>query len=46
VRLALVGVVVPAAVILAVTLTAAVLPRLQGVLLTAEALASSSPRCC
>jgi prepilin-type N-terminal cleavage/methylation domain-containing protein len=39
VRLALAGVVVPAAAILAVTLTAAVLPRLQGILLTAEAIA-------
>jgi hypothetical protein len=39
VRLALAGVVVPAATILAVTLVAAVVPRLQGILLTAEALA-------
>ncbi|MCI0464619.1 MAG: prepilin-type N-terminal cleavage/methylation domain-containing protein [Gemmataceae bacterium] len=38
VRLALLGVVVPAAVILAITLTAAVVPRLQGILLTALAL--------
>jgi prepilin-type N-terminal cleavage/methylation domain-containing protein len=38
VRLALAGVVIPAATILAVTLTAAVVPRLQGILLTAEAL--------
>jgi prepilin-type N-terminal cleavage/methylation domain-containing protein len=37
-RLALCGVVVPAAVILTVTLLAAVFPRLQGILLTAEAL--------
>jgi prepilin-type N-terminal cleavage/methylation domain-containing protein len=36
--LALAGVVVPAATILAITLTAAVIPRLQGILLTAEAL--------
>jgi hypothetical protein len=38
VRPALAGIVVPAAAILAVTLVAAVLPRLQGLLLTAEAL--------
>jgi prepilin-type N-terminal cleavage/methylation domain-containing protein len=38
VRLALVGVVLPAAVILAVTLAAAIVPRLQGLLLTALAL--------
>ncbi|HYT92209.1 MAG TPA: prepilin-type N-terminal cleavage/methylation domain-containing protein [Gemmataceae bacterium] len=38
VRLAVAGVVVPAAAILAITLTAAVVPRLQGILLTAEAL--------
>jgi prepilin-type N-terminal cleavage/methylation domain-containing protein len=38
VRLALAGVVIPAAMILAVTLIAAVTPRLQGILLTAEAL--------
>lgn len=38
VRLALVGVIIPAVAILAITLTAAVLPRLQGMLLTAEAL--------
>jgi hypothetical protein len=38
VRLALAGVVLPAAVILAITLTGAVVPRLQGILLTAEAL--------
>jgi hypothetical protein len=38
-RLALAGVVLPAAVILALTLVAAVVPRLQGILLTAEALA-------
>jgi prepilin-type N-terminal cleavage/methylation domain-containing protein len=37
-RLALAGVVIPAAMILAVTLIAAVTPRLQGILLTAEAL--------
>ena len=37
-KLALVGVVLPAAAILAVTLVAAILPRLQGILLTAEAL--------
>jgi prepilin-type N-terminal cleavage/methylation domain-containing protein len=36
--LALAGVVVPAAVFMAVTLTAAVVPRLQGILLTAMAL--------
>jgi prepilin-type N-terminal cleavage/methylation domain-containing protein len=36
---ALAGIVLPAAVILAVTLVAAVLPHLQGILLTAEALA-------
>src|SRR5262249_5915549 len=36
--LALGGVVLPAAIILAVTLVAAVVPRLQGILLTAEAL--------
>jgi prepilin-type N-terminal cleavage/methylation domain-containing protein len=36
--LALVGVVLPAGIILAITLTAAVMPRLQGILLTAEAL--------
>jgi prepilin-type N-terminal cleavage/methylation domain-containing protein len=39
VRLALVGVVLPAAAILTVTLVAALSPRLQGILLTAEALA-------
>ena len=38
VRLALVGVVVPAVAILTVTLLAAVVPRLQGILLTVEAL--------
>jgi prepilin-type N-terminal cleavage/methylation domain-containing protein len=38
VRLALAGVVVPGAMILAITLIAAVTPRLQGILLTAEAL--------
>jgi prepilin-type N-terminal cleavage/methylation domain-containing protein len=38
VRWALAGVVAPAAVILALTLTAAVVPRLQGIILTAEAL--------
>jgi hypothetical protein len=38
VRLALAGVVLPAAVIMAVTLVAAIAPRLQGILLTAEAL--------
>jgi prepilin-type N-terminal cleavage/methylation domain-containing protein len=38
VRLALTGVVLPAATILAITLTAALAPRLQGILLTAEAL--------
>ena len=38
VRLALIGVVIPAAAILAITLTAAVYPRLQGILLTALAL--------
>jgi prepilin-type N-terminal cleavage/methylation domain-containing protein len=38
VRLALAGVVLPATVILAITLTAAVAPRLQGILLTALAL--------
>lgn len=37
-RMALFGVVVPAAVILALTLTAAILPRTQGILLTAEGL--------
>jgi prepilin-type N-terminal cleavage/methylation domain-containing protein len=37
-RLALVGVVLPAAAILAVTLIAAIWPNLQGILLTAEAL--------
>jgi prepilin-type N-terminal cleavage/methylation domain-containing protein len=37
-KLALVGVVIPAAAILAVTLVAAIVPRLQGILLTAEAL--------
>ena len=37
-RLGLVGVVAPAAVIMTVTLVAAILPRLQGILLTAEAL--------
>ena len=37
-RLALAGVVAPAAAIMTVTLLAAVIPRLQGVLLTAEAL--------
>jgi hypothetical protein len=39
VRLALLGVVLPAAAILALTLVAAIAPRLQGILLTAEALA-------
>jgi hypothetical protein len=39
VRLALAGVVLPAAAILTVTLVAALAPRLQGILLTAEALA-------
>jgi hypothetical protein len=38
VRLALAGVVLPAAVILTITLLAAIMPRLQGILLTAEAL--------
>jgi prepilin-type N-terminal cleavage/methylation domain-containing protein len=38
VKLALAGVLLPAATILAITLTAAVVPRLQGVLLTAETL--------
>jgi prepilin-type N-terminal cleavage/methylation domain-containing protein len=38
VKLALAGVVVPAATILAITLIAAIFPRLQGILLTAEAL--------
>jgi prepilin-type N-terminal cleavage/methylation domain-containing protein len=38
VRLALVGVVLPGAIIMALTLTAAIVPRLQGILLTAEAL--------
>jgi prepilin-type N-terminal cleavage/methylation domain-containing protein len=38
VKLALAGVVLPAAVILAITLVAALVPRLQGVLLTVEAL--------
>jgi hypothetical protein len=37
-KLALAGVVLPAAAILTLTLVAAVLPRLQGILLTAEAL--------
>jgi hypothetical protein len=37
-RMALVGVVLPAAVILGLTLAAAVIPRLQGILLTAGAL--------
>jgi prepilin-type N-terminal cleavage/methylation domain-containing protein len=37
-RAALAGVVLPGAVILALTLVAAVMPRLQGILLTAEAL--------
>jgi prepilin-type N-terminal cleavage/methylation domain-containing protein len=37
-KLALFGVLVPAATILALTLTAAIVPRLQGILLTAEAL--------
>src|SRR5262249_2217589 len=37
-RLALAGVVLPAVVFMAVTLTAAVVPRLQGILLTAMAL--------
>jgi prepilin-type N-terminal cleavage/methylation domain-containing protein len=36
---ALVGVVIPAAVILAVTMPAVIVPRIQGILLTAEALA-------
>jgi prepilin-type N-terminal cleavage/methylation domain-containing protein len=39
VRLALVGVVLPAVAILSITLVAALWPRLQGILLTAEALA-------
>jgi hypothetical protein len=38
VKLALLGVVLPAAVILTVTLVAAIVPRLQGLLLTAEGL--------
>ncbi len=38
VKLGLVGVVFPAAAILAITLVAAIVPRLQGILLTAEAL--------
>jgi prepilin-type N-terminal cleavage/methylation domain-containing protein len=38
VKLALFGVLVPATTILALTLTAAIVPRLQGMLLTAEAL--------
>jgi prepilin-type N-terminal cleavage/methylation domain-containing protein len=38
VRLALTGVLLPAAVILTITLLAAIVPRLQGILLTAEAL--------
>ena len=38
VKLALAGVIVPAAAILAITLIAAVVPRLQGILLTGEAL--------
>jgi prepilin-type N-terminal cleavage/methylation domain-containing protein len=38
VRLAVLGVIVPAAAILAITLIAALVPRLQGILLTAEAL--------
>jgi prepilin-type N-terminal cleavage/methylation domain-containing protein len=38
-KLALAGVIVPAATILAITLIPAVVPRLQGILLTAEALA-------
>jgi prepilin-type N-terminal cleavage/methylation domain-containing protein len=37
-RLALAGVLLPGAAILALTLTAAIVPRLQGILLTAEAL--------
>ncbi|HEY7330073.1 MAG TPA: prepilin-type N-terminal cleavage/methylation domain-containing protein [Gemmataceae bacterium] len=39
VKLALAGVIVPAAAILTITLIAAVVPRLQGILLTGEALA-------
>ena len=39
VKLALAGVILPAAVILAITLIAAIVPRLQGILLTGEALA-------
>ena len=39
VKLALAGVILPAATILAVSLIAAVVPRLQGILLTGEALA-------
>lgn len=38
VKLALAGVIIPAAAILAITLIAAVVPRLQGILLTGEAL--------
>jgi prepilin-type N-terminal cleavage/methylation domain-containing protein len=37
-KLALAGVILPAAIILAITLIAAVVPRLQGILLTGEAL--------
>jgi prepilin-type N-terminal cleavage/methylation domain-containing protein len=37
-KLALAGVILPGAVILAITLTIAILPRLQGILLTTEAL--------
>jgi hypothetical protein len=39
VKLALAGVIVPAATILTITLIAAIIPRLQGILLTGEALA-------